>query len=170
METSNGSTPTMTQNTEPSQPNGQTAAKDPGVIKLSQYKHIDLCQGCGQHGYVYFVDNPNRAAVEKRTVEMVCRLMDDESAKKFREDVARLQAEGMLVGSLTGNERSKPRMAADTRENLQKFVDRLSKLNEEAGQAWVAGLSDFALVKIVMDSLTGGLEDSELNMVFKEMD
>lgn len=148
---------------------GQTAAQEPQPeTKKLKYNYLEV----SMYGYAYatFSDGSETKAENFDDINRICQMMDDESAQKFRSDVAAQQKMGRLENLLSPEAKAKKeeqrRQAKKQRRDLEC---RLKRLAEKTDRVQVAGLSDHALAKTVTGCLMKELGNVELQMFLQEM-
>ena len=66
-----------------------------------QYGHIELCAECDYHAWVYFANRPGTVAFSlDKGIDIICEIMDSESAKRFLNDIEMLKGEGKFRSPL----------------------------------------------------------------------
>lgn len=162
--TGNGeSTPANEENTE--------QVREPGQETKLVYDSFTPCEGCGRHGIAHFADGKQEAVNTFDDIERLCRMMDDESAQYFRDDVNNLQVIGYLGELLSPAELQEKRNVRQERRKVEglELEERLKDLQEENLRVEMAGSSNHSLARTVTDYLMIALDEEKLNKVYSEM-
>ncbi len=183
-----------TENPTPNEVNGTSGAgngtepdkkPEPQPKAKLKYNHIELCSPrCANHGNVYFEGARKQEANNFDDVTRICKELDDESAKKLRGDVAKLQAEGYLEAllapeilakreeerraKLEEKQRQHEQRQQEQDRRMQDLLRRQKELGEKAVHRRIAKANDSAVAQEVGIMMTEGL-DKAANELFREM-
>ncbi len=157
-----------------------------------KFGYIHLCQNCkGGHGDVYFTDGSFDPTHTFGDIDRVCKMMDDESAKEFRNDVTAHQARGKLWNLLSPEQqaqRQKERLEEqEAQRRIQReqeeyyaeqqrlaamrkdLLEQMNNLQEKNDVLQIQGLSDHALAMVLNNAMTKALGSPKLANALREM-
>jgi len=163
---------------EQDQPNPQNVGKEQEVIKVLGYSHIELHTGNGgQSGTVHFSNGTMQGVRDFNVFNWICRsLLDVESSVRFMDEVSVLQKEGKLRYLLPRNsdqpnsqDVDKERVEQNRQAKVNQLEDQLQDLLLEERAVQAEGLNYYTLANVVASHMLSGLDNSELDPIFIEM-
>ncbi len=139
-----------------------------------KYDFVELC-GCKRHAIVHIITD----ADEKRTwrvndfdgMDYLCQKMDDDSAQKFRDDVAKTHAKGwledLLAPEILHELRAKQQQKQQEQQRFaEDLLNRAKKLGDRDVLLRMSKLSNHTLTKSAVDAMRDGLNKAGIPELF----